>query len=110
LQQFLDGGAVLGVPDDAEARLDGQGGAVERDLPGQVVPHPVQQREHPGRRELGQDEAELVAAEPRDGVVGADGVGQPGGDHLQQLVAGVVAEGVVDLLEPVQVDQHDGAR
>jgi hypothetical protein len=29
-------------------------------------------------------------------------------DRDQQVVAGVVAEGVVDLLEPVQVEQQQG--
>ena len=34
---------------------------------------------------------------------------QPGGDQPQQVVAGVVAEAVVDLLEPVEVQQQQGA-
>jgi hypothetical protein len=33
--------------------------------------------------------------------------GQPLGDDAQQLVAGMVAERVVDVLEAVQVDQDD---
>ena len=33
---------------------------------------------------------------------------QPGGDRLQQLVAGLVAERVVDLLEAVEVDEERG--
>ena len=41
---------------------------------------------------------------------GADGRGQPLGDDLEQPVADVVAEGVVDLLEPVEVDEHEGDR
>ncbi len=33
---------------------------------------------------------------------------EPLGDLLQQAVAGVVAERVVDLLEVIEVDQHHG--
>ena len=50
---------------------------------------------------------ELVAAEPADGVAGADRAAQPGGDLPQQLVAGRVAERVVDLLEAVEVAEED---
>ena len=51
---------------------------------------------------------ELVAAEPGDGDVGAGRQLEPVGDLAQQLVADVVSEGVVDRLEAVQVDDHDG--
>ena len=51
---------------------------------------------------------ELVAAEPCHGVVGPDAVLQPARDALQELVPGRVPEGVVDRLEPVQVEQEDG--
>ena len=50
--------------------------------------------------------AELVAAEARHGVAGAQAAGEPSADLLQQLVAGVVAERVVDLLEAVEVHQQ----
>ena len=62
----------------------------------------------PGRRRFGSSDAELVAAEPGDGVALAERLLQPVGDLLQQAVAGVVAERVVDLLEVVEVDQHHG--
>ena len=45
---------------------------------------------------LDEQQAELVAAEPADDVVGAGGVLQQAGDGLEQLVAGEVALGVVD--------------
>ena len=57
-----------------------------------------------------QQHRELVAAEPGDRVLGPDGAGQPGGGDLEQPVAGVVAEGVVDLLEPVEVEQEQRHR
>ena len=57
---------------------------------------------------LGQDR-ELVAAEPGDQVVVADEAADPLGDRDEQRVAGGVAEGVVDDLEVVEVDEQDGA-
>ena len=51
---------------------------------------------------------ELVAAEPRDRVAGPQRGLQPRRDLHQQLVAGGVPERVVDELEVVDVEQHDG--
>ena len=62
----------------------------------------------PGRRSVGQQHAELVAAEAGDGVALAERLLQAVRDLLQQAVARVVAERVVDLLEVVEVDQHHG--
>ena len=47
--------------------------------------------------------AELVAAEPGDGVLAADAGAEPVGDHHQGRVAGAVAEAVVEPLEAVEV-------
>ena len=49
---------------------------------------------------------ELVAAEAGDGVGGPDRPLEAPSDDPQQLVAGVVAEAVVDHLEAVEVEQH----
>ena len=57
------------------------------------------------RIEAGQDHDELVAAEARDGVALAHRAGQPLRDRLQQLVAGIVAERVVDALEVIEVEE-----
>ena len=67
-------------------------------------------REHGGiLRPLGvrQDDGELVSAEARDGVDLAHAGPQPVGHGTQEHVADRVAEGVVDLLEAVEVEaQH----
>ena len=56
---------------------------------------------------LDQD-GELVAAEPRRQLLGTHVAAQALGEGDEQLVAGRVAEVVVDRLEPVQVDEeHD---
>ena len=49
---------------------------------------------------------ELVAAVAPDGVVRTDDRAQPFADGLQELVAGLAAELVVDVLEPVDVDEQ----
>ena len=53
---------------------------------------------------------ELVAAEARGGVDRAHAVVQPPRDLLQHLVAGGVAEAVVDVLEVVHVEEQHGHR
>ena len=59
-------------------------------------------------RQLRQQHAELVAAEPGDVSLGADDRLEASRQLAQEQVAGVVAERVVDLLEPVEVDQQHG--
>ena len=57
------------------------------------------------------DDREFVAAEPRHQIVAAQRVRQPQRDVADQLVADVVAERVVDVLEMVEVDvEHRGRR
>ena len=55
-----------------------------------------------------QQDRELVAAEAGRGVAGADARVEPLGDLDEHLVAGSVAEAVVDGLEVVEVEEHDG--
>ena len=56
------------------------------------------------------DDDELVAAEPRDSVTGADRASDPVRDLAQQRIAGGVTPGVVDQLEVVEVDEHHSDR
>ena len=53
-----------------------------------------------------QDHDELVAAEPHAEVGGAAGLAHALRGHHQHIVAGGVAERVVDLLEAVEVELH----
>ena len=61
-----------------------------------------------GGVDAGQHEHELLAAEPADGVGLAHDVAQRRGGERQRAVALGVAEGVVDALEVVEVDDDDG--
>ena len=49
---------------------------------------------------------EFVAAEPRHEILRAQHVAQPVGDRAQQLVAAGMTQGVVDLLELIEVDKQ----
>ena len=55
-----------------------------------------------------EQDPELVAAEAGHGVGLAQHTVQAGADLPQEEIARVMAEGVVDLLEPVEVDQEEG--
>jgi hypothetical protein len=55
-------------------------------------------------RHVALQDGELVAAEPRDDVLGAHDQSEPLGHGLEQTVADRMAEGVVDRLEIVDVD------
>ena len=59
---------------------------------------------------VGDDDREFVAAHAPDMAVGADFVDQALGDGAEHRVALGVAEGVVDRLEAVEVEEHDRAR
>jgi len=51
----------------------------------------------------------LVAAKTADFTAIADDIAQALGDLPQQVVTGLVAHRVVDVLEPVEVEHHQGA-
>ncbi len=61
-----------------------------------------------GVDQVGGDQGELVAAETGDRVRAAHRGHDPLGELAQQEIAGGVTEGVVDLLEAVDVEHHDG--
>jgi hypothetical protein len=108
LQELLQVGAVRRVQRDAETGVDGQRHPGESDLLGHRCADPAQQRQHLVRAGAGQDQPELVTAETGHRVLGPHAFAQPAGDDLQQLVSGVVTEGVVDLLEAIEVDEREG--
>ena len=56
-----------------------------------------------------QQHGEFLAAPARDAVVGPRGGAQAAGDLDQHAIAGAVAERIVDLLEVVEVEQHETA-
>ena len=69
----------------------------------QLLRHAI---EHGGILEFLDDDHELVAAQARQQVGLAQRLRQRGGHALQQLVADTMAQRVVDVLEPVQIDEQ----
>ncbi|CAM5310249.1 hypothetical protein STANM309S_02206 [Streptomyces tanashiensis] len=108
-QQALGVEGVVGEDGDAGAGLQDEGEPVEVERRGElgdeVAGDPLGAGGGVGR---GQQDGELVAAEP--GGLGAAGQGEaePFGDLQEQPVSGEVPEGVVDGAEAVQVDQDEG--
>jgi hypothetical protein len=107
--QHLVGLAVAHVAEgDADARRRPQLGAVDAHRLVQRLQHTLPELQHGGlARWLFDQDRELVAAKPRDQVVRAHAVADALRRFLQQLVAGRVAERVVDVLEAVEVEEHD---
>ena len=107
-QERRDVLAVVGLQRDADrgAELDGDAGDVEREGQGTV-----QARGHlADGAAMGHDgqDGELVAAEAGQDVVAAQQLAQARGDVDEQAIALLVAHRVVDLLEAVEVDEHEG--
>jgi hypothetical protein len=111
LQQLLAGAGVLGIQHHPDAGLDIQG-----------EPFDLERRVEPGGQllgdlhrafgggDLGQQDGELVATQASHRIDGPERTAQPLADLHQQQVTVVVAEGVVDLLEAVQVQQQQRSR
>ena len=59
-----------------------------------------------GFGQMGQDDGEFVAAQAGHGVGFPHAAGQALGHRLQQQIADMVAQGVVDVLELVQIQKH----
>ena len=115
LEQFLD--ITLGVGKQRHANA---GGAVVR-LAGQFVGRSQAAQHFAGHRldfandqlwlarQAFEEQDKFIAAEACQGVAGTALFAQAFADLLQQLVAKGMAEGVVDVLEMVQVDKQQGA-
>ena len=105
MQQLGGGGPVLGEQRDADARrhVDRSSSSIVKACSQACwIFQAIAAAALEVGRVRGQDR-ELVAAEPGDGVPLAQRGHEPRADLLEQRVAAVVSERVVDLLEPVQV-------
>ena len=104
LEQRVDVGAGVRHRDEADARRHRQRQATYLDLGGDHVAQAPQRVLGVG--DVTEDDPELVPAQSRDGVagahVGADTLGQPS----EELVPALMPEGVVDVLEVIEVDDR----
>src|SRR5436190_24342051 len=96
----LRGGAG-GDPDARAERKTGQRGAERLDRGDETFGG----CECGGPAGAGHDREELVSTEPGHVDPGGRGRGDPARDGTEDSVARLVAEGVVDLLEPVEIDE-----
>ena len=106
LQQPHGVAGVRGEQRDADAGVDVDADAADGEG---MLERGAQPQPGGARRRLVaglEDDRELVAAEPGERVVVAQELLQARADLAQHLVAGVVAERVVELLEAVEVDQE----
>ncbi len=94
---------------DADTDRELQIEVADPQVAGQRPSHPlgeVEGGDRVGHRPA--DDEELVAADPGDAVVGAHRFGEPAGGRHEEPVADVVTERVVDVLQPVEVDEERG--
>ena len=57
-------------------------------------------------RDAGQEQAELLAAQPSKHIAGANQAARRRGEGAQYLVSGSMSPGIVDFLEMIQIDQQ----
>ena len=75
----------------------------------QCLDDAARQAKHAGRVTcIAHDDAELVTAEPTAHILIGHQPLQPFGNTGQQAVTDRVAEGIIDLFEPVEIDHHKG--
>ena len=102
---------VRAAPDgDADAHVTGHVPEAEDVGPVDRVQHAPR---HAHRRlgvRVADEHCELVAAEPRGEILGANGAAEAARELGEQLVARAVAPGVVDRLEAVEVEVENGRR
>src|SRR3954468_11949262 len=104
-QQRLGRRPLVGEDGEADARADALQAA---DRAGDRVAEALGQALGLAPARLRGEDAELVAALAHDGVLVADRALHLAGDLAQDLVAGDVAEAIVDGLEAVEVEHEDG--
>ena len=108
--QVVDGQAVVREQRHADARLDVVVAAGEVHGHADRLDDALGDHRHGVRvGHVAQDHRELVACQPRHGVAFLHAGAQPLRHDHQQLVAGGVADAVVDLLEVVEVDVEQRA-
>jgi len=95
---------VVAARGDADAYADEQLAPVNLEAPLDDVDDAL--GDDGGVGGAGQQDRELVAADPRAHIVVADASTEPLGDGLQQLVAHGVAERIVDDLKPVEIEEQ----
>jgi hypothetical protein len=104
-------GTVLRETADADATGRVHGTIGQAEIPAQLPEHFLDGRgDVPFVGKVVEHQHELITAEPGDHVTGPNGGPQPPRDLDEQLVAYIVTERIVDILEPVEIDHDDRER
>jgi hypothetical protein len=107
LGQHVRGVGVGARRGDADAGGDADDAPGDRVVRGDQGEAPFGDAQRvPAVAQVLQQDGELVPAEAGDDVLGAYRLAEPVGDAGEQAVPGGVTVGVVDVLEPVQVDEQ----
>jgi hypothetical protein len=109
LDQLIEVGTVLRCQRNADAGVGGEMMAeAVAGLPDGVMDSRDEFHHIGGAADRGPDHGEFVAAEPRDQIAPLEATLDAAGNRLQQLVADMMSERVVDALELVNVDIEQG--
>ena len=95
---------------DPDARGQPSGAAVEVEGLVEDALETLGQCDSARRVTVPAEDDELVTTEPADGVLRPGPGDQPPGDLAQQVVTHLVSQGVVDVLEAVDIQEEDGDR
>jgi len=96
------------IEDDADTCPERDFAARDGDSSGDAVQQPLRQSHYLALSDTFEEQRELVPAKASHCVAFSHDLLEPARDLRQQLVAGIVAETVVHLLEAVEVDEEDG--
>ena len=108
-EEGVGGRSVRGIQADADAGADRAFPAAENEGLRQGIEKPLRDRRGVFcAGDLREQHGEFVAAEPGGGIAVAQAGEQASRHALQHPVAGRVAQAVVDRLEVIQVQHHDG--
>ena len=100
---------MIRIQGDADARLDLEREAVDRERLLERLPQLAGDDDGRGRvHDAREEHAELVSTQPRHRVALSQRAAEAVAGLLEQVVAARVPERVVDLLEAVEVHDHDG--
>ena len=107
LEQAADVVVVQRIDGDAEAGGDKQlASHYQKRLREQMQDFPRRARDVVDMRHVHEDQSKFVAAQTRHGVTLAHHRQQARGHQLEQQVAGIVAQAVVDVLEFIQIQKR----
>ena len=105
LQKRVDVAAVRRVPGKPHAGVELDADPLRLDRRVKRGLELIAETLHGRGVDVGHEDGELVSPKPCHQVLGPKCRKQPGPQLLKNAIAMVVAQGVVDLLEPVQVDE-----